>query len=377
MSRRLTLGRIRARAVQGTLFQPTTLGRAVARLGFVQADPIRAPARAQDLILRHRVEGYRAGDLERHFARLRLAEDFLYAYGFMPGATARLLHPRRDIRRADGRHVPSGLAAKVLEYVRAQGEVHPRDLETHFGRARAVNGWGGFSKATTRALQGLHHHGLLRVARRRDGIRIYEAAPPAPEPLPSEERLRRLVRLVMRLLSPAPETSLRATFSLLTRHSPGLGKVRAMIEALLTSGEIERGQVDGETYLWLAGADAAQERDAPREVRFLAPFDPVVWDRRRFEHLWGWPYRFEAYTPASKRRLGYYAMPLLWGDKVIGWVNAAASDGGVQVEAEFVASRPKGRDFARAFDAEVARLEAFLGGPAVRSVREQAVEERA
>ena len=72
------------------------LGRAIATLGFVQADPIRAPARAQDLILRHRVAGYRVGDLERRFSRLGLEEDFLYAYGFMPRGIARLLHPRHD-----------------------------------------------------------------------------------------------------------------------------------------------------------------------------------------------------------------------------------------------------------------------------------------
>ena len=51
-------------------------------------------------------------------------------------------------------------------------------------------------------------------------------------------------------------------------------------------------------------------------VRLLAPFDPIVWDRRRFELLWGWPYRFEAYTPVAKRKLGYYALPLLWRDRV-------------------------------------------------------------
>lgn len=52
-----------------------------------------------------------------------------------------------------------------------------------------------------------------------------------------------------------------------------------------------------------------------------APFDPVVWDRRRFELLWGWRYRFEAYTPPAKRQLGYYALPLLWCDQVTGWAN--------------------------------------------------------
>ncbi|EWS60580.1 hypothetical protein Y695_04569 [Hydrogenophaga sp. T4] len=54
-------------------------------------------------------------------------------------------------------------------------------------------------------------------------------------------------------------------------------------------------------------------------MRLLAPFDPVVWDRDRFERLWDWAYRFEAYTPPAKRVRGYYAMPLLWRDQVIGW----------------------------------------------------------
>ena len=90
----ITLEQLRRYAVARSLFKPTTLKRAIEKLGFVQADPIRAPARAQDLILRHRVAGYRAGDLERRFGRLGLEEDFLYAYGFMPRETHRLLHPR-------------------------------------------------------------------------------------------------------------------------------------------------------------------------------------------------------------------------------------------------------------------------------------------
>ncbi|XXV38439.1 crosslink repair DNA glycosylase YcaQ family protein [Sorangium sp. So ce1504] len=60
---------------------------------------------------------------------------------------------------------------------------------------------------------------------------------------------------------------------------------------------------------------AAPRRHAPDEsVRLLAPFDPVVWDRRRFELLWGWAYRFEAYVPAPNRKLGYHALPLPWGE---------------------------------------------------------------
>jgi uncharacterized protein YcaQ len=357
----MTISTLRGHALQASLLPPTTLGRAIGALGFVQADPIRAPARAQDLILRHRVTGYRAGDLDRAFARLRLEEDFLYAYGFMPRDTFALLHPRHDVSCDDGRHVPDGLAAEVLDFVRARRMTHPRDLADRFGTERAVNGWGGFSKATTRALQSLHYYGLLRVARRDDGIRVYQASSPPPNPdLSPDERARRLVTLVCRILAPISQVSLGSTCSLLRRGAPGLGRLSDAVRALLASGELESAELDGETYLWPAGM-AMEGRDAARRVRFLAPFDPIVWDRRRFEHLWGWPYRIEAYTPEAKRQFGYYAMPLLWGDRVIGWVNLSREDGALRIEPGYVAKPPKGRDFRNAFDAEVARMEMFLG----------------
>jgi uncharacterized protein YcaQ len=360
MNGKLTLSTLRHHAIANALPSRTTLGRALTATGFVQADPIRAPARAQDLILRHRVNGYRAGDLERRFARLGLEEDFLYAYGFMPRDTVRLLHPRHDPDSVDGRHVPSGLAAEVLAFVRDQGATHPADLEARFGSERAVNGWGGYSKATTRALQSLHYHGLLRVARRQEGIRVYEATTPHAYPLVPSERSRRIALLVLRILAPMPETSLAATFGLLNRGAPGLGAWRQTVQALLKSGEIASEQVDGVRYLWPVADGAPRHSDGSRQVRFLAPFDPIVWDRRRFEHLWGWPYRFEAYTKAENRQLGYYAMPLLWTDRVIGWANVTVPSGHLDVACGFVVPRPKGRDFQRAFDAEVARMESFL-----------------
>src|SRR4051794_21253244 len=89
-----TLTDLRRYAASGSLFTPTTLPRAIAKLGFVQADPIRAPARAQDLTLRHRVQGYLAGDLERRYARLGLEEDVFVNYGFLSRAHHALMHPR-------------------------------------------------------------------------------------------------------------------------------------------------------------------------------------------------------------------------------------------------------------------------------------------
>ena len=85
----LTLDQLRRYAIARSLFKPTSLPGAIARLGFVQADPIRAPARAQDLTLRHRVTGYRAGDLERRYARLPIEEDFFVNYGFLPRESTR------------------------------------------------------------------------------------------------------------------------------------------------------------------------------------------------------------------------------------------------------------------------------------------------
>ena len=354
-----SIKRLRRQALAATLGQPSSLARAIGALGFVQADPIRSPARAQDLILRHRVANYRAGELERRFARLKLEEDFLYAYGFMPADTAALLHPRLDPAARNGRHEPNGLSADVLDFVRRQGETHPQDLLARFGAERAINGWGGFSKATTRALQALHYYGFLRVARRRDGIRVYEASRPCEAALAADERLRCLLLLVLGILAPISKPSLRATFALLRRGAPGLGPLEPSIQALLATGAIERGEIDGEIYLWPASLGQADD-SARRNMRFLAPFDPIVWDRRRFAHLWGWDYRFEAYTPMAKRRFGYYAMPLLWGDRMLGCVNLSVRGTKLDVETIFVGREPKGRDFRRAMDMEIARMEAFL-----------------
>ena len=360
MTPRTAPDRLRAQARLATLSTPTDLASAVQGLGFVQADPIRAPARAQDLILRHRVRGYRTGDLDRGFARLGLEEDFLYAYGFMPAGTRHLLHPRLDPDGAGGLHAPTGLAAEVLAFVQECGLTHPRDLEARFGRERAVNGWGGFSKATTRALESLHHYGLLRVAQRRDGIRLFSVAPPAPAAIPAEARALQLVMLVARILAPVSAVSLRGALALMSRRNPGLGPMGPVIAAALRSGALEQEEVDGESYLWPAQAGGRTQQPSPRDVRLLAPFDPLVWDRRRFEHLWGWAYRFEAYTPPPQRQFGYYAMPLLWGDAVIGWANVALVGGKLQATLGYARPCPGSQAFRRALDAELARMERFL-----------------
>ncbi|MEO8120944.1 MAG: crosslink repair DNA glycosylase YcaQ family protein, partial [Rhodoferax sp.] len=133
----ITLEALRRYAVARSLFTPTTLARAIERLGFVQADPIRAPARAQDLTLRHRVKGYCAGDLERRYAKLDIEEDFFVNYGFLPRATQALMHPRTP--RAAWPQARWAQAHAVLAFVRAHGVVHPREVDAHFAHGAARN----------------------------------------------------------------------------------------------------------------------------------------------------------------------------------------------------------------------------------------------
>jgi uncharacterized protein YcaQ len=344
---------LRIAAVAHSLFPAVALKAAVDKLGFVQADPIRAPARAQDLILRSRVRGYRAGDLEKKYAKLEIEEDYLYAYGFMPRSVWRLLHPR------NASDLPS-LEKKVLKLVREAGRMHPAELEAHLGNARVINAWGGYSKATTRALDDLHYRGLLRIAGREKGIRVFEAAPliSESEVLDGSERLQRLVLLMAQIFAPCPKKSLQEIINKLRHSVMQPSDLRGVLDMLITTGALETHLVDGLIYLSPAEFDPSQ--DGLQEVRILAPFDPVVWDRRRFEHLWGWSYRFEAYVPKSKRLRGYYAMPLLWGDSVIGWVNATMTAEGFRTEVGYVKSRPKSSSFRNHLEEELCKLERFL-----------------
>lgn len=347
----MTLKQLREHAVSATLFEPVTLMQAIRRLGFVQADPIRSPARAQDLILRHRVTGYHAGDLENRYPTLALEEDFLYAYGFVPRATWQMLHPRMPAKL-------TALEKRVLEIVVSHRQIHPRELETYIGRKREINPWGGYSKTTTRVLQHLHYWGLLRVARRENGIRLYEPAAAQAESVDPITRLAQLILVTARLLAPVPDRSLRGALQLLAHAVPHVERRHAIMTSLIDSGELAHATVDGVRYLWPAGR--VRRKRAEPQVRFLAPFDPVVWDRRRFELLWGWAYRFEAYTPPSKRKLGYYAMPLLWLNDVIGWVNIASDGTDLTVESGFVKQRPAEAAFKTEYEAEVERFREFL-----------------
>lgn len=370
---------LRRAAAARTFDEPCALERALERPGFVQADPIRAPARAQDLILRQRVVDYRAGDLERRYPSLPVVEEMLHVYGFLHRRHRALLHPRRIARRWHVEDEHPRLRRALLEHLATHGASHPRDVERalvarrvlHPERTGIVNAWGGRSSAATRMLEVLHHRGLLHVVRRERGVRVYALASSTANELTTtmtpRQRADGLVMLLVDCYAPLPRSSLVELVRML--HDRALPRVEMhdRIAALTKRGRLRTWVVDGVAYVD-DGSTAIDEGTHEPRVRLLAPFDPYVWDRRRFAHCFGWDYRFEAYTRAAKRRFGYYALPLLWDDgddvDVIGWANVARRAGSgaarLSIEAGFAKANPRGPRFRDALVAEFERLERFV-----------------
>ncbi|MEY2504423.1 MAG: uncharacterized protein QOG27_703 [Verrucomicrobiota bacterium] len=352
----MSLDDLRRFAVARSVFGSTTLRRALERMGFVQADPIRAPARAQDLILRHRVKDYRAGDLERRYEALGVEEDFFINYGYVTRQVQALMHPRPESVRERKRE------KLLLDFVKARVAVHPREAEAHFAHGTVRNYWGGSSNATTQMLDQLHYRGKLRVARREKGIRVYRAHQHEPASLDKATRVARidaLVDVVVNLYAPLSGASLSLYIRRLRYAAPQWEK--EITGALHRARErLANARVAGVEWYWPRHENPKRAREL-EAVRLMAPFDPAVHDRTRFELLWGWKYRFEAYTPAAKRKLGYYALPLLWRDRVIGWGNLTVKNGELAADLGYVAGRPPRESaFRRELEAELERMRVFL-----------------
>ena len=241
--------------------------------------------------------------------------------------------------------------------------MHPREVDAHFAHGTVTNYWGGSSSATTHLLEAMHYRG--HAARgapraRHPHLRGARACAGAGRTPRRGARIDALVDVVVRHMRRCPAPACRTLISRLRYAAP---QWRRELKSALHAARqrLAHARVDGVDWYWPADERAAK-RDAPTDaVRLLAPFDPVVWDRRRFELFWGWAYRFEAYTPAPKRQLGYYALPLLWRDQVIGWGNVAARGAALALEVGYAAgAAPKSRAFTCELEAEVERMRRFL-----------------
>ncbi len=353
MVEQLELSEFKRRIVAESFPDFLRLSDALRGMQFIQADPIRSPARAQDLVLRQRVAGYVAGDLEDTFPDLQVEEGFLFAYGFMTPEVWRDLRwrPHRKLKKIE---------RAVLQTVAELGEVHPRRLDERFGRKSVENYWGGKSQETKRILEKLHLHGYLRVSRREKGIRIYQTPQDTSGELAGpSERYSRLALTTARVFGPTTRRFLVSELRNQNHLLPTRGDRLAALESLIKNGELSEVEVAGVTYLWLQKDASAAETS--HRVRVLAPFDPLVRDRKRFEHLWEWTYRFEAYVPRAKRKLGYYAMPVLWREEVVGWTNAKVENERLKVAFGYAWKRPRAKEFRLLAEEEVESMARFLG----------------
>ena len=208
----------------------------------------------------------------------------------------------------------------------------------------------------------MHYRGLLRIAGRDSGVRLYAARQPHAPAADADAALDALVNVVVAKYAPLPERSLGELISHLRGGAPqwAAGRRAAFVRAKQRLPSV---RIDGSNWYWPAGENPLSKRHAcDSRVRLLAPFDPLVWDRRRFEQFWGWAYRFEAYTPSAKRVRGYYAMPMLWREQVIGWGNLAVVNGVLQAHIGYQAGRaPRDAGFRNALRDELGAIGEFLG----------------
>ncbi|MGY1753624.1 winged helix-turn-helix domain-containing protein [Blastococcus sp. SYSU D01042] len=300
------------------------------RLGVVQIDSVNVLSRAHYLPFFSRLGCYPREALDSLTdGRGALFEYWAHEASFLPVR----LHPHLRWRMADAQSQAWGSMTRVarerpeyvaglVERVRTGGPLRAAELgEERPDRPGSMWNW----HAGKAALEYLFFTGVLTTRGRTAGFeRVYdltERVIPAAvlaQPVPDRaDAVRELVRTAARALGVATATDLRDYFRLTPSDA------RTAIEELTDAGELVPVQVDGwGKPAWL---DPAARR--PRWIRaraLLSPFDSLVWERPRVERIFGFRYRLEIYTPAAKRVHGYYVLPFLLGDRLVGRVDLKA-----------------------------------------------------
>ena len=307
------------------------LTRLAGRLAVLQIDSVNVLSRAHYMPAFSRLGPYPRSALDRLSTSPRpaLFEYWAHEASFLPVR----LHPHVRWRMhaaeehawgsmvAIARERPT-YVADVLDRVREQGPLKASDLaEPRPDRPGSMWNW----HAGKVALEWLFYSGALTTRGRTTAFeRVYDlperVLPPevlaAPTPDP-DDAVRELVRTAARALGVATERDLRDYFRLRPQQA------RTAIAELTDAGELQPVEVEG----WGAPAWLDPQARRPRWIRaraLLSPFDSLVWERPRVERIFGFRYRIEIYTPAKQRVHGYYVLPFLLGDRLVGRVDLKA-----------------------------------------------------
>lgn len=305
---------------------------AIRRMGMLQIDTISVVARSPYLVLWSRLGDYAPGWLDELLAEGHLFEYWAHEACFLPIEDYglyrhRMLDPQAMGWKysADWMRERAEQAAALLAHVRENGPVRSTDFERSEGKG---GGWWEW-KPEKRTLEALFTAGELMIARRHNFQRIYNLAarvhPDWHDGLmpPLDEVRRSFVLHAVRALGLARAAWI-PDYHRTRRPHPDPA-------ALAEQGLLLRARVEGWTdpvYIHPEHAALARQamegRLAPRLTTLLSPFDPIVWDRRRALELFGFDYRLECYTPAPKRRYGYFTLPILRRGALVGRVDAKA-----------------------------------------------------
>jgi uncharacterized protein YcaQ len=308
--------------------------RTIRRMGVLQIDSISVIARSPYLVLWSRIGEYDPVWLDELLAEGALFEYWSHAACFIPiedyGLYRRLMLGKTDKTRAWMEAHPDALE-QVMGRIRQDGPVRSAEFARTDGKA---GGWWEW-KPEKRALEHLFAAGELMISRRENFHRVYDlrervlanALPDWEDALaPNEQEVRRALALkAVCALGVAPARWVSDYF-----RTPKKG-VAGLLEELAEEGSLLRATVENSSETAYVHPDNAKvaERILSGTLRssvttLLSPFDPVVWDRARAAELFGFDYKIEVYTPAAKRRYGYYSLPILHDGALVGRLDAKA-----------------------------------------------------
>lgn len=349
---------------------------AIRQMGALQIDTIHVVARSPYLVLWSRLGHYDPAWLDQLLAEGALFEYWSHAACFLPIEDFALYRGRMlAARTPEGRwrnwvDVSDDVVERVLAHVRERGPVRSAD----FARAGRGGPWWDW-KPEKAALERLVDQGYLMIARRENFQRVYdlqERVLPGWDDsatLPPDEVRRRHVLDAVRALGVAPARWVADYFRIPKKGVP------QPLEQLADEGLLLRASVagwKGPAFIHPANLPLA-ERAAAGELRatcttLLSPFDPVVWDRARAFELYDFHYRIEVYTPAERRAFGYFTLPILHGDRVVGRLDPKAhrAEGRFEVRAlHLEPGVPLTDELVEGLAAAIADCAAWHGTPAV------------
>jgi uncharacterized protein YcaQ len=351
-----------------------TFTRTLQRTGVLQVDSVNVLQRAHYMPLYSRMGPYDVDLLRRAASgrqRRRLVEYWAHVQAFMPVELWPAMQHRMDHYRAQrGKWVELGTDESmqwILDAVRDRGASTARDLDS--GAPREAKHWGWNWSEARKGLDWFFMIGELAVAGRNSQFEVVYDLPERvlpdsvlamPTPTPAEAH-KELVRRAAVSHGVATARCLADYYRLRQVPAPGRPSAQGAIDELVEDGELVPVQVEG----WSTSAYLHRDARRPRQVgarALLSPFDPVVWERQRTERLFDFHYRIEIYTPAAKRRFGYYVLPFLLGDRIVARVDLKADRPGraLQVKGAYAEATAPG-ETAEQLAAELIRLAAWLG----------------